>query len=319
MTTLVIGAGLVGSQIARLLVEKGERPVLMDRAPQPRALARIVDLSRVTLVEGDVLQPLTLAAVLREHAVTEAVHMAANPMLTIGAQKDPLGAIELNIMGTANVLEAARVFKLKRLVVASSNVLSHHIAGGEGRGDAMDEEAFPRPLSIYSSCKQAVESLGLNYAHWFGVDFAAVRYGAVAGPWSGAGGGGPSNVFLTLIRHVMHGEEGVVPAATLEWIYSKDAAAGTVLALAARSLKDRVFNLTMGSLTTPEQLAAAVKEVFPQARLRIAKPADGTPALSNMTRSSSLKRSREVLGYVPRFPMSAAIRDLAEYLEHEQT
>jgi nucleoside-diphosphate-sugar epimerase len=117
----------------------------------------------------------------------------------------------------------------------------------------------------------------------------------------------------------MHGEEGVVPAATLEWVYSKDAAAGTVLALKAGSLEDRVFNLTMGSLTKPEQLAAAVKEVFPQARLRIAKPADATPALSNMTRSSSLKRSRDVLGYAPRFPMSAAIRDLAEYLEHEQT
>lgn len=319
MTTLIVGAGLVGSQIARILVEKGEHPVLMDRAPQPRALGRIVDLARVTLVEGDVLKPLALASVLREHAVTAVVHMAANPMLTIGAQKDPLGAIELNVMGTANVLEAARVFKLKRLVVASSNVLNHHIAGGEGGGDAMDEEAFPRPLSIYASCKQAVESLGLNYARWFGVDFAAVRYGAVAGPWSGAGGGGPSNVFLTLVRHVMQGQEGVVPAAALEWVYSKDAAAGTVLALEAQSLKDRVFNITMGTLTSPDDLAAAVKAVFPQARLRIAKPADGTPALSPMTRAASLARAKDVLGYEPRFTMAAAVRDLAEYLEHEQT
>src|SRR5918999_347797 len=317
MTTLIIGAGLVGSPIARILVEKGERPVLMDRAPQPRALARIVDPAKVTLVEGDVLKPLTLASVLRDHAVTRVVHMAANPMLTIGAQKDPIGSIELNIMGTANVLEAARVFKLKRLGGASSNVLSHHIAGGEGGGDPMDEEAFPRPVSIYASCKQAVESLGLNYARWFGVDFAAVRYGAVAGPWSGAGGGGPSNVFLTLIRHVMQGEEGVVPAATLEWVYSKDAAAGTVLALKAQSLKYRVFNLTMGTLTSPEDLAAAVKAVFPQARLRIAKPADGSPALSNMTRPASLRRAQETLGYSPRFPITAAVRDLAEYLGHD--
>ena len=119
MTVLVIGAGLVGSQIARILVEKGERPVLMDRAPQPQALERIVDLSRVKLVQGDVLQPLGLAAILREHAVTAVVHLAANPMLTIGAQKDPLAAIELNVMGTSNVLEAARVFRLKRVVVAS--------------------------------------------------------------------------------------------------------------------------------------------------------------------------------------------------------
>ena len=319
MTVLVIGAGLVGSQIARILVEKGERPVLMDRAPQPQALGRIVDLAKVTLVEGDVLQPLALAGILREHAISELVHMAANPMLTIGAQKNPLGSIELNIMGTANVLEAARVFKLKRVVVASSNVLNHHIAGGEGGGDAMDEEAFPRPLSIYASCKQAIESLGLNYARWFGVDFVAVRYGAVCGPWSGAGGGGPSNVFRNLILEVMRGGEGVVPAAALEWVYSKDAAAGTVLALEAKSLPSRVFNLSMGTLTSPEDLVLAVKAVFPQARLRIERPADGSPALYNMTRHSSPKRSKEVLGFTPRFPMAAAVRDLVDYLGHEKT
>jgi nucleoside-diphosphate-sugar epimerase len=319
MTVLVIGAGLVGSQVARILVDKGERPVLMDRAPQPKALGQIVDLAKVTLIEGDVLQPLSLAAVLREYGITEVVHMAANPMLTIGAQKNPIGSIELNIMGTANVLEAARVFKLKRVVVASSNVLNHHIQGGEGGGDPMDEEAFPRPLSIYASCKQAIESIGLNYARWFGVDFAAVRYGAVAGPWSGAGGGGPSNVFLTLIRHVMRGEEGVVPAAALEWVYSKDAAAGTVLALKAGSLKSRVFNISMGALTSPEDLVLAVKGVFPQARLRIARPADGSPALSNMTRASSLRRAREELGYAPRYPIAAAVRDLFEWIQHEQT
>jgi nucleoside-diphosphate-sugar epimerase len=49
MTTLIIGAGLVGSQIARILVEDGERPVLMDRAHQVEALGEIVDLKRVVL------------------------------------------------------------------------------------------------------------------------------------------------------------------------------------------------------------------------------------------------------------------------------
>jgi len=317
MAVLIIGAGLVGSQIARLLVERGERPVLMDRAPQARALGQIVELSRVILEEADVLQPLALAGIVRQHAVTEVVHMAANPMLTIGAQRDPYGSIQLNVMGTVNVLEAARVFGLKRVVVASSNVLNHHIAGGEGGGDAMDEEAFPRPVSIYASCKQAIESLGLNYARWFGVDFCALRYGAVAGPWGGAGGGGPSNVFSNLLRHALQGAEAVVPAAALEWVYSKDAAAGTVLALKAGSLGNRVFNITMGCLTTPEELAAAVKSVLPGAKLRIARPADGTPALQSMTRAASLKRARQVLGYEPRYPMPAAVRDMVEWLRKE--
>ena len=44
MTTLVIGSGLVGRQVARILVEDGERPVLMDQAAQPEAIGQIVDL-----------------------------------------------------------------------------------------------------------------------------------------------------------------------------------------------------------------------------------------------------------------------------------
>jgi nucleoside-diphosphate-sugar epimerase len=315
MSVLVIGAGLVGSQIARILIESGERPVLMDRAPQPEALAEIADPAKFVLVQGDVLDAGALARILREHAIDRVVHLAANPMLTIGAQQDPRNAIELNILGTVNVLEAARTLGLQRVAVASSNVLNHHLAGGEGAGDAMDEEAFPRPLSIYASCKQAIESLGLNYARWFGVPFVALRYGAVAGPWSGAGGGGPSNVFLRLVREALSGAEAEVPAAALEWVYSKDAAAGTVAALRADALGNRVFNLTMGRLTTPEELCDAVRKVIPQARLRIAQPADGTPALVNMTRASSLKRAREALGFAPHYDMPAAVRDLVDWLK----
>ena len=56
MTTLVIGAGLIGSQVARILTEQGEKPVVMDFAPQPKALSEIVALDKLTLVQGDVLQ-----------------------------------------------------------------------------------------------------------------------------------------------------------------------------------------------------------------------------------------------------------------------
>jgi len=83
---------LVGSQIARLLVEAGETPVLMDAAPQRDALGEIVELGRVKLVEGDVLRPFALAQVIRDHDIADIVHTAANPMLTTGAQRDPYAA-----------------------------------------------------------------------------------------------------------------------------------------------------------------------------------------------------------------------------------
>ena len=182
MTTLVIGSGLIGSQVARILVERGEKPVLMDHAAQPQAIGQIVDLGKVTLVEGDVLRPLSIVDVLRTHGITRIAHTAANPLLTLGAQNEPYSAINLNIMGTVNVLEAARITGLKRVVVSSSSVLNHYLDGGEDGGDFGKEEAFPRPTTFYSATKQAVESLGLNYAKWCGIEFAghALRRGVRA-------------------------------------------------------------------------------------------------------------------------------------------
>ena len=150
MTTLVIGAGLIGSQVARILTERDETPVLMDVAAQQEAIGQIVELGKVTLVQADVLRPLSIVDALRTHGITRIAHTAANPLLTLGAQKEPYAAINLNIMGTVNVLEAARIAGVKRVVVSSSSVLNHYMAGGEDGGGYGHEESFPRPTTFLS-------------------------------------------------------------------------------------------------------------------------------------------------------------------------
>lgn len=320
MTTLIIGAGLVGSQVARILVERDERPVLMDPAAQPGALAEIVDLGKVELIDGDVLRPLTLSQAIVAHGIAQVVHTAANPLLTVGAQRDPYAAIQLNIMGTVNVLEAARVHGLKRVVVSSSNVLNHFLSAADGDPDAarsMKEEAFPRPTTFYATTKQAIENLGLNYARWSQVDFAALRYGAVMGPWSGRGGGGPSNVFREAVRAALDGREALIPSGTMEWVYSKDAAMGTVLALKAADLKSRIFNVTMGRLVTGEELAATIREEIPGARTRIETPTAAAVAMPHMRRLSDLGLAKSVLGYTPRYGLTEAVRDMADWLKEK--
>jgi nucleoside-diphosphate-sugar epimerase len=314
MTTLVIGSGLVGSQIARILVERGEKPVLLDHAAQTGSIGQIVDLARVTLVAGDVLRPLSIVDTLRTHAITRIAHTAANPLLTLGAQKEPYSAINLNIMGTVNVLEAARVTGIKRVVVSSSSVLNHYMEGGEDGGDFGKEEAFPRPITFYAATKQAVENLGLNYARWCGIEFAGLRYGAVFGPWSGAGGGGPSNIVREAMRKALAGEEAMLPPGAMEWVYSKDAARGTVMALDAEDLGRRVFNITMGSLTTPSEMASALQAVVPGAKVKFDRPAGIGVALSNHGSRADLSRAKRYLGYEPQFKLQDALQDLADWM-----
>ena len=314
MTTLVIGAGLIGSQVARILAERGEKPVLMDHAAQPNAIGQIVDLAEVTLIQGDVLRPLSIVDALKSHGITRIAHTAANPLLTLGAQKEPYSAINLNIMGTVNVLEAARVTGLKRVVVSSSSVLNHYLDGGGDGGQFGKEEAFPRPTTFYSATKQAVESLGLNYAKWCGIEFAGLRYGAVFGPWSGAGGGGPSNIIREAMRNALAGKEAIVPPGAMEWVYSKDAARGTVMALDAKDLGTGVFNITMGAVTQPGEFADAIGAVVPGAKVKFDAPASARVALTNRDQHADLSRAKRHLGYEPQFRLEAAVKDLAEWM-----
>ena len=186
-------------------------------------------------------------------------------------------------MGTVNVLEAARITGVRRVVVSSSSVLNHYLEGGADDGDFGREEAFPRPTTFYSATKQAVESLGLNYANWCGIEFAGLRYGAVFGPWSGAGGGGPSNIVREAMRNALAGREATVPPGVMEWVYSKDAARGTVMALDAKDLGYRVFNLTMGAMTTPAEMAAAIQAVAPGAKVKFEAPAGTGVSLRTAT------------------------------------
>ena len=268
-----------------------------------------MDLARVTLVQGDILNPLEIVRVIREAGITRVIHTAANPLLTLGAQRDPYAAIQVNVMGTVNVLEAARLHALERVVVTSSNVLSFYLAGGEDDGDTSKEEAFPRPTTFYAATKQAVENLGLNYARWCGLDVVAVRFGAVAGPWRGRGGGGPSNIFRDLVERAIRGEEATLPPSSMDWVYSKDAAAGAVLAVKARGLKSRVFNISMGRVSSAQEIIDAVKQVIPEARVRIETPAGTELSVRQTVRPTDLSRSRGELGYVPKYDLTGAIRD----------
>jgi nucleoside-diphosphate-sugar epimerase len=315
MTTLVIGAGLIGSQVARILVERGEKPVLMDLAAQTAAIGEIVDLGKVTLMSGDVLRPLAIVDAIRAHNITKIAHTAANPLLTLGAQREPYAAIELNIMGTVNVLEAARIVGLKRVVVSSSSVLNHYLSGGEDGGHFGKEEAFPRPTTFYSATKQAVESIGRNYAKWCGIEFAGLRYGAVFGPWSGAGGGGPSNVIREALKNALAGREAIVPPGAMEWVYSKDAARGTVMALDAKDLGSGVFNITMGALTTPAEFGDAIVAAVPGAKVKFETPAGIGVSLANRSDHADLSRSKRTLGYEPEFPLQKAVKDQAEWMK----
>ena len=99
----------------------------------------------------------------------------------------------------------------------------------------------------------------------------------------------------------------------MDWVYSKDAAQGTVLALKARGLTSRVFNITMGRVYGAQETIDALRHVIPEARVKVETPPGTAVSVQNMERPTDISRSREQLGYVPKYDMEAAVRDYVDW------
>ena len=110
MTTLVTGAfGCLGAWVVRDLLAAGERPVLFDLADDPWRLRMVAGLDapdRVLAVRGDIADRAAVTQAVQRHAITRLIHLAAWQIPL--CREDPARGALVNVVGTANVFEAAR-------------------------------------------------------------------------------------------------------------------------------------------------------------------------------------------------------------------
>ena len=152
------GAGFIGSHLVDALVDAGEEPVILDNfASGDRENLR----QDVRLIEADIADPnvVSFIADLRPEVI---IHAAAQVSVAVSMQNPHLD-LAVNVQGTANVLEAAKVAGTRRFVFISSG------GGVYGESDGADENTLPRPKSYYSAHKYVgecyVEFSGLSYTN----------------------------------------------------------------------------------------------------------------------------------------------------------
>ena len=254
MTTLITGAGMIGSlAAARIVSERGERPVLYDIAFSERNLAERLDSGSVDLVKGDIGDIGDLLRTIETHGVERIIHTAS--LLTRDLIPRPVAGVRVNVMGTLNVLESARMAGLARVVFCGSTVVTMGRRSVAPEDDTLEDFTLKvvseYPPSLYASMKLASEWLCHNYADSYGLDTAVVRFGGAFGPWHGVPGGGPSKLLKQLIECAHFGRTYRIAQADLhrqgmDYTYSPDGAQGLVRAAFAPEAPNRVYNATMG-------------------------------------------------------------------------
>lgn len=325
MSTLITGAGLVGTLAAKRLVDMGERPVLYEIAPQLVNIASYVDLDKVKLVRGDVLDLPDLLRTIKSERVDRIIHSAN--LLTAAVRERPYTGVKINMLGTLNVLEAARIMDVQRVVFCSSGTVQ--MGTYRQPATAPYVEDFPmtavegRPQGVYAILKLACEWIGLEYQQRYGLDFVATRFGGVFGPWKGVPAGLPTRMMKEFIEKPLAGQSVLISDPALTWsgredlVYAKDAAQSVVLASRASNPASRIYNVTMGRAYGFEELLEALRKAFPGVRIEVTNinpgGSGGYPFKKEQPISISLARTE--LGYEPEFDtIEKAVADYAAWI-----
>jgi UDP-glucose 4-epimerase len=244
---LITGAaGFIGSHLTHALVSRGEKVRAFDNfvTGSRRNLARI--LSHIEFHEGDLRDR---AAVERAcEGVDFILHQGALPSVPRSV-KDPRSSHESNLDGTFNVLEAARLHGVKRVLYAASSS-----AYGNQPGFPRVETMAPQPIAPYPVQKLAGELYMKSYWQVYGLETVCLRYFNIFGPRQ-VPDSPYSGVMARFILQMMQGERPVINGdgeQGRDFTYVDNAVRANLLALEAPAEKvaGRVFNIACGERHT---------------------------------------------------------------------
>lgn len=249
MKILVTGAaGFIASHITDAFIERGHEVVILDNL----STGKMENVNpKAKFVQGDITDQQLVKELFQEHQFDVINHHAAQ-LDVRKSVSDPIFDCSTNILGTLNLLEAAKEQgKLKRFMFASTGGAIY----GEQDYFPADEQHPTRPISPYGITKRSVE-LYLHYYHEVhGIEYTSFRYTNVYGPRQNAHG--EAGVIAIFINKLLNGEEPVINGdgkQTRDYVYVGDLVRAHTLVL-EKLEGSRIYNIATG-------IETAVNEIF---------------------------------------------------------
>ena len=301
------GMGFIGTYLAHALLAKGEEVVLFDVISNSPLIQDIKN--KVKIVQGDLSSWAEVLEVVKQYKIDGIYHTGA--LLSASAEEKPITAYNVNAGGTFNILEAARLFNVKR-VVYTSTIASY------GLGlHTVDEDTIQMPISMYGVTKVFSERLGEYYYRKFGVDFRAVRLPSVIGP--GRGGGGASAYSTLMISepalkkpYKVYVEEDVI----MPLLYIKDGIDCLIRLYEADNakLKRRVYCIA-GFSPTAKEIYAAVKKALPNADIQFKPDRELTEIVRSWPKYLEETKALEEWGWKTKFHLKETVEDFIKEVQ----
>jgi len=310
------GAGFIGSYIVRDLLDHGYDVIVLDAAPLGLVSRFIIGPASETIpfVQASIQDAESIAQAFAVHKPGAVIHVASVMDLAY-LDAHPMTAFDVNVRGAMNVLEAARIRDVSRVVCFSSISVVPQPLYQPIDANHATIQASAGPQGMYGAAKLSIEAFSAAYTEVFGLDTRILRPSAAYGfgmSWAAA------NYMKQIVEPAVVGRAvdlshgGPVPR---DYTHASDIARLTTSILEGPDDADRVFFGATGEpLRTASQVAALVRELIPGSTVSIADRWGQEDLIEKTFRGLlSIDNARQQLGWSPKFADLRA--GIAEYID----
>ena len=262
------GAGFIGSKLVADLVGQGHHVVILDDLSN--GSLENINLDSSTFVNGSITDSLLVDQLFKENSFDFAFHLAARGSVPRSI-KDPKGTLEVNLLGTQNILMGCLQKKTKFIFSSSSSVYGSNPKLPKRESDWTD------PISPYGASKLSSEYLIKSFHHAYGLPIQVFRFFNVFGP-----GQSFSNAYSAVIpkwiKACIKGDPIILEGdgeQSRDFTYVDDLTRVLTLSISEDIDRPNLLNLAFGRSYSLREIIDHLEMVFPNIFVEVVPPREG--------------------------------------------
>lgn len=311
MILITGGLGFIGLHTARRFIDAGEQVVMTQfKVRREPEFIKAEIGKRASIETLDITSTNDVNAIVRKHKVTDIVHLAVPGLGALSAAED----YRVNVMGFLNILEAARLFDVRRVSLASSVAVYAGLAEGPFREDMLVPIPSGNPTETF---KKALEILGMHFASRTNLEVVALRIGTPFGPLYHSLAAPTSRIIHAAAKGMpvdFSGARGGAPHQDDDTgaFFVKDCAAAIQLVQMADKLPHRSYNISAEKPITYREFVEVVKKAAPNITVNL-PPGRGPRYRPNAY--LDISRLKQDFGYRPEYTIERAVAEYIDWLK----
>jgi UDP-glucose 4-epimerase len=309
------GTGYIGSYVVRDLLQAGKEVVCLDKSGVTPTFREVVgegNADKVKVIQGDQSNALQVFDIIRQNDIDVIIFIGY--LVPPTSEEQPAYALQVNSVAFTTMLEAVRLFDLKRVIWLSSAVSLGSVAELY-KEPVGDDNAIYRPGTMYGATKALNEFMARHYFNRFGVDSIGFRLPLVygIGRWHGT--------FETLMEFFRKAALNIPvttqnPDEVQNYVYVEDVSGIIAEVCDVPTTKTRVFNLNEGEYTW-RQVVETVRKINPDAEVTLRLGAKGLMT-GYVIPKVDATGVRTELGWQPKYSLEEGLRKVLNYFRQKE-